>query len=270
VFTSHGATNHALNKCYRAIAANALRYNPATLFGGKTMKRATLLFVSMFLLAGCDESSKNNHMDNDRQHRDGRDQHDRDRDHRAHDNDRDRNTNRDRQDNRDRDNRDRDNDRNRDRDRGPGARNSSTQDAEFLRDAAMANMTEIELGQAAQQNAQSDEVRRYGQRMVDDHGKAQFELRPLARRLNVDIPERLDGHHQDMVSRLSQKTGPSFDRDYVSMMANDHQTVVSKFEDAAQNASDNDVRAFANKMLPTLREHLRMAQDLNGRNRGTR
>jgi putative membrane protein len=135
-------------------------------------------------------------------------------------------------------------------------------DRSFIMDAANDSLAEIELGKIAQQNASNAEVKKFAQRMVDDHTKASQELEPIATKLGVTPPTEVKGKHARMVKDLSKKTGAKFDKDYVNDMVKDHEKAVKLFENKSQKADSEELRQFAAKQLPTLQEHLKMARDL--------
>jgi putative membrane protein len=141
-----------------------------------------------------------------------------------------------------------------------GAKSS---DENFVTKAAMGGMAEVELGRLATQKAASDEVKRFGQRMVDDHGKANDELKTLAQNKQITIPTTLDPHHKAMQDRLSKLSGASFDRAYMQAMLVDHRKDVNEFRMESKSGKDADVKSFAAKTLPTLEDHLKMAQTTN-------
>src|SRR6185369_2414150 len=105
------------------------------------------------------------------------------------------------------------------------------------------------------------DVKAFGQRMVDDHSRAGNELKSLAAQKNVTLPTALDQQHQADVDKLSKLSGAAFDREYMSMMVKDHVEDVAEFEREAATGSDSDVKAWAGRTVPTLRQHLQMAQD---------
>lgn len=144
----------------------------------------------------------------------------------------------------------------------------SSQDRNFLMDAAMGGMMEVELGRLAVQNGASDAVKQFGQRMVDDHSKANTELISLATSKGVTLPTELDAKHKEHITKMSGRTGAEFDREYVKMMVSDHIKDVSEFEKQSTKGADPDLKAFASKTLPTLQEHLQMARALPGGERG--
>ncbi|HKP81152.1 MAG TPA: DUF4142 domain-containing protein [Pyrinomonadaceae bacterium] len=147
-----------------------------------------------------------------------------------------------------------------------GAMNSK--DRDFVMDAAMGGLMEVELGQLAAQKGTSEAVKQFGQRMVDDHGKANTELTSLATSKGITLPATIDDKHRQDVTKLSAMSGADFDRAYSKMMLKDHEKDVSEFEKESTKGADPDVKAFASKTLPTLQEHLTMARALPGNERG--
>jgi putative membrane protein len=136
-------------------------------------------------------------------------------------------------------------------------------DHKFAMEAAMGGMMEVELGRLAAQKGASDEVRQFGQRMVDDHSKANEELMRIASSKGMTPPAALDAKHQAEMQKLSAMSGEKFDKEYVKMMVKDHKKDVGEFEKEASRGADPDIKAFAASTLPTLREHLQMIQRIN-------
>src|ERR1043166_1105620 len=144
----------------------------------------------------------------------------------------------------------------------------SSADQTFVTEAALANLTEVELGRQAVRSATNDEVRRFGQRMIDDHNRNQSDLQTAAQKAGLEVPSSLDGRRQDTVNDLTRYSGADFDREFLTRMVSDHQKAVAKFEDASKNAKSNDVRDYALNSLPTVKDHLRSARDINDRLKG--
>lgn len=134
-------------------------------------------------------------------------------------------------------------------------------DQNFMMKAAQGGMAEVKLGQLATQNGQSQAVKDFGQKMVDDHSKAGDELKGLADRKTVTLPADLDAKDQATYDRLSKLNGVTFDRAYMKDMVMDHRKDIADFQHEANDGQDPDVKAWAGKTLPTLREHLRLAED---------
>jgi putative membrane protein len=142
---------------------------------------------------------------------------------------------------------------------------SAGTDDTFMRTAAMDGLAEVEHGKLAAQNAASSDVKQFGQRMVDEHGKGNAELKNLAAKKNVTLPTELDAKHKAMQDKLSKLNGTAFDSAYMAHMVSAHKEAVSLFEREAKSGKDADTKAFAAKTLPTLQQHLKMAQDLSAK-----
>ncbi|HEX3186458.1 MAG TPA: DUF4142 domain-containing protein [Pyrinomonadaceae bacterium] len=149
-----------------------------------------------------------------------------------------------------------------------GMATMTSQDRNFLMDAAEGGMLEVELGRVAAQKGTSEAVKQFGQKMVDDHGQANTELMSIATSKGVTLPTELDEKHRAHVTKLSGMTGAEFDREYSKMMLSDHNKDVSEFEKESTQGADPDLKAFAAKTLPTLQQHLEMAKALPGNERG--
>jgi putative membrane protein len=135
-------------------------------------------------------------------------------------------------------------------------------DRSFVEEAAHGGMAEVELGRLATEKASSDRVKQFGQRMVDDHSKANDELKQAASQQSIDVPADIDAKHKATMDRLSALSGTAFDKAYMDEMVKDHVKDVSAFEKESRRSGDSAVKAFAAKTLPTLREHLSMARDI--------
>jgi putative membrane protein len=141
----------------------------------------------------------------------------------------------------------------------------SASDRQFIKEATEDGLAEIELGKIAQKNAASAEVKQFGQRMIDDHSKANQELEAIATKLGVTVPKEPSGKHAHMVKELSKKTGTRFDHEYAEDMVKDHEKAVALFEKESKKGDSEELRQFAAKTLPVLQEHLKMARALMSR-----
>jgi putative membrane protein len=133
-------------------------------------------------------------------------------------------------------------------------------DETFLKEAAQGGQMEVQLGDIAAKKAVHDQVKAFGRRMKDDHSKVNKELMSLAKKKNVELPKNLEGKYKDEVERLTKLSGEEFDREYMQAMVKDHEEDIKAFDNAAKNAKDPDVKSFASKHLPTLKQHLELAQ----------
>lgn len=138
---------------------------------------------------------------------------------------------------------------------------TSTADTSFIKDAAKGGQMEVKLGQLGADKSGNAEIKSFGERLVKDHTKANEELLKIAQAKGVDLNASVDHSTHDM-NKFSSKSGSDFDKAYIRHMVSDHQKDISKFEKEASQSTDAELKAFAEKTLPTLREHLRMAQDI--------
>lgn len=146
-----------------------------------------------------------------------------------------------------------------------GSGQLTSQDQKFVMEAAQGSMMEVELGRLASQKAANADVKAFAQRMVTDHGKANDQLKQVASQKGITLPATLPSDKKQEMDKLSRASGAEFDRMYMSEMVKHHRKDVSDFEKQAERGGDPAVRSFAQQTLPTLREHLRMAQDLASR-----
>jgi putative membrane protein len=101
--------------------------------------------------------------------------------------------------------------------------------------------------------------------MVDDHSKAGDELKSLAASKSVTLPMDVGKDNKSIMDKLAKLSGADFDREYMKHMVKDHNTDVALFEKEAKSGKDAETKAWAEKTLPTLREHQTMARDISGK-----
>ncbi len=142
--------------------------------------------------------------------------------------------------------------------------NGSMGDKKFMKNAAQGGMAEVQLGQLAVQNAASADVKAFGQRMVDDHTKANDQLKQVAAGMSYTLPDSISSGDKAEAAKLAKMTGAGFDKAYVDYMVKDHKADVKEFEREAAHGTGS-VKAFASSTLPTLQEHLKMAMDLQAK-----
>jgi putative membrane protein len=138
-------------------------------------------------------------------------------------------------------------------------------DKKFLTEAAEGGMMEVELGKLAADKGTDPDVKAFGQKMVDDHTKANDKLKALAASKGLTLPTDMGTMEKHDMNKLQKASGADFDRLYMSEMVKDHKKDVSDFDHASKSAKDSDVKAFASDTLPTLQDHLKMAQTTAGK-----
>lgn len=137
----------------------------------------------------------------------------------------------------------------------------SMSDHHFLTMAAEGGTAEVELGQLASKNGSNSCVKQFGQRMVTDHSKANDQAKGIAAQKSVTLPTSMSSKDQTMYRSLSPKTGTDFDKAYMTAMLKDHREDIAEFRHEANSGTDPDIKAWAAKTLPTLEEHLKLAED---------
>jgi putative membrane protein len=130
----------------------------------------------------------------------------------------------------------------------------SAKDKRFINKAAEGGMMEVEGGRMATQNAKHNEVKRFGERMVNDHSQANNELKSIAASKGVQVPS----------SGKSMGNWKN-DKEYMDMMVKDHEKDLAEFQAEANDGSDPDVKKFANKTSKIIQKHLNMAKEIQGK-----
>lgn len=140
----------------------------------------------------------------------------------------------------------------------------SDSDRGFILDAEREGLEEVEFSRLAAQRASSVAVKRFAERLVDGHTRVNDDLRQVARSKGLPPLKELDVKLQDMLERLSKRSGEEFDRAYMRDMIEDHTDDVANYRREAEGGSDQEVKAFAGRTLPVLEEHLRLAREIMG------
>ena len=128
--------------------------------------------------------------------------------------------------------------------------------ASFLGQAVGGQQSEIELGQLAMQKAGNEQVKQFGTRMVQDHQKAQQEIRQLATKEGVSLRIEPSEQHQQQKAQLSQLSGKEFDRAYITLMLRDHTKNMKHFEQHALVEPNQEIRQWTASALPVIKQHL--------------
>ena len=135
-------------------------------------------------------------------------------------------------------------------------------DHRFAMEAASGGMAEVKLGKLAQEKANSQKVKEFGQKMVDDHSKAAEDLKSVAQQQGLKLPDEMSKQDQATYNRLSKLQGEQFDRAYERTMLTDHQKDIAAFEKEANNGRNEALKQYAARTLPTLKEHLKEARQM--------
>jgi len=141
-------------------------------------------------------------------------------------------------------------------------------DKNFVHMASSGGLAEVQLGQLATKQAASPDVKQFGQRMVDDHTKANQELATIAQAKNMPVATQLDPKHQAMADKWAKLQGAAFDQEYLQGQVADHEQTVALFKTQIKEGKDDDLKTFASETLPTLEDHLKTVRVLVAKQSG--
>ena len=132
-----------------------------------------------------------------------------------------------------------------------------------MKKAAEGGLAEVALATLAQEKASNADVKSFAAQLEKDHSQANDGLKDVASKKNITLASAPAKNHQALHDQLAKLSGAEFDKAYVAAMVDHHQKDVREFSRVASGNGDADVKAFASKTLPTLKEHLQQAQDFS-------
>jgi len=144
---------------------------------------------------------------------------------------------------------------------GPGAQPSMADQA-FIRQMFLSDAVEVKLGQMAQEKSQSDDVKQFAQKMIENRKRLDDQLSPLAKRLDVNQPNSPDKNGKKEIAKLESLSGQQFDQEYIRTIEKNHEKDVKNFKQAAQAAQDPSVQRTAQADAPVIEQHLQAIQKL--------
>lgn len=148
---------------------------------------------------------------------------------------------------------------------GSASSSLTAADTGFVMEAAQGGVAEVQLGELAQRKASSQAVRDFGRTMVTQHSQANRELTSIASSKGLTAPTAPDPGRKAVSTALESLSGPAFDQQYVQQQLADHEVQLSLFQNEAQRGQDPDLRAFAERYTPVIRQHIDMLRGLSTR-----
>lgn len=145
---------------------------------------------------------------------------------------------------------------------GQASAELSSVDRNFATKAASGGLAEIQTAQMAKQKAESPQVKTFADRIISDHTQANNDLQQIAQQENLTLPSEPSKQERSATQRVGEMTGAAFDRTYAQEEVRDHQQDIALFQQEASSGRDPALKQFAERTLPTLRQHLQMAQAL--------
>lgn len=127
----------------------------------------------------------------------------------------------------------------------------------YVAQAANSDMYEIQAGELATKNGQSQAVKDFGRMMVADHSKSSQDMKALVSKANLGTqpPARLDAEHQAMIDRLKAAKGEAFDREYMSQQMAAHRKALALHQRYAQSGENTELKGFAAQVIPVIQKH---------------
>jgi len=138
------------------------------------------------------------------------------------------------------------------------ASNVSAADRNFATKAAAAGLAEVNDAQTALKNSNRQDVKDFAQRMVQDHTKANDQLKSIASNKAINLPSEESAADQKKSDALQKLTGARLDRQYIEDQRAAHKEAVTLFSAESKKGKDSQLKSFASQTLPTLQDHLKM------------
>ena len=135
-------------------------------------------------------------------------------------------------------------------------------DSSFYKVAAEAGLSEVELGNLAQEKGSTQQVKDFGAMMVKDHSAANDKLKSLATAKSITLPSSSGVRQTAQKAKLEVLSGETFDKSYIKSQLAAHRQAVALFKKEANSGQDSDAKAFAAATLPTLRGHLKQISSI--------
>jgi len=139
----------------------------------------------------------------------------------------------------------------------------TNEDKRFVRSVAFSSLVEMEAGKLSLKKAGDSSVKNFSRLLVSDHKQLVKDLKDVVAQRDVEFPTMLDDVRKNKIARLSTKSGRAFEMAFIKLIVDDYTSSLRLFDEAGAHAKDVHIQSFANKNIPIIREHLRIANQLN-------
>lgn len=129
-----------------------------------------------------------------------------------------------------------------------------SEEAETLVDIASINLLKLRLSERALERASSKDVQQYAERVTQEQRRINQELQEIAAQKNITLPLDVSDDHKQTMNDVLETTGEEFDQEYLDIMTDETNNKVNDLENLADNASDDDIRNWASRALPSMRQ----------------
>ena len=139
---------------------------------------------------------------------------------------------------------------------------ASSADKKFVHSALEGGNAEVKLGQLAAQKGSSEDVKQFGQKMIDDHTKLGDQMKQIAQQQGINVPDGVPAKDKALEAKLNSLSGDAFDKAYIKAMVQDHKKDLSDFKKEASSGNDTSIKEAASQGAQVINEHLQMAQQM--------
>jgi putative membrane protein len=139
---------------------------------------------------------------------------------------------------------------------------ASSSDKKFVKSALEGGNAEVKLGELAAQKGSSEDVKQFGQKMVDDHTRLGDQMKQIAQQQGMQVPDEIPAKDTALQAKLSGLSGDDFDKAYIKAMVQDHKKDLSEFKKEASSGNDTSIKDAASQGAQVISEHLQMAQQM--------
>jgi putative membrane protein len=140
--------------------------------------------------------------------------------------------------------------------------NASASDKKFVHSALEGGNAEVKLGQLAAQKGSSEDVKQFGQKMVDDHTKMGEQLKQIAQQEGINVPDGIPAKDKALETKLNSLSGEEFDKAYIKAMVKDHRKDLSEFKKEPSSGNDTSIKDAANQGSQIISQHLQMVEQM--------
>ena len=144
---------------------------------------------------------------------------------------------------------------------GAAAQDKANQ--KFITEAIEGNYAEVQMGQLAQKNGQSEAVKSFGQMLTQDHGSANDKAIKAAQDIGASPPTGPSAKQKSEYDKMAKMSGAAFDKAFAQHMVADHKKDIAEYQKAAKRT--DAAGKYAADALPTLQKHLQTAQSLQSK-----
>lgn len=134
---------------------------------------------------------------------------------------------------------------------------------EFTQKAYMGSMAEVQLGELAKKKASNKEVKKFAEMMIKDHGNANKELKSIAQKQNMKVPDSISMEMKNMMKELQKQSGKAFDKAYMNNMVKEHEKAAELYQQAVNDLTNQELKKYAQKTMKVIEGHLEQAQSIS-------